>query len=797
MNDISAKFTEHVKNSLTRAYTFALEQKQIKLEAIFLLWSMSTERGSVACDILQKHGLDAEIIKSECLKGKKRKESGELIEFSPNLRTLIEHAAVVANKNGHSFIGTEHILAGILNLEDKKIKAVFESAQIEKKKIEESLKTIFQADGALSEPRKFNDLPPGLENANDENEEDDLEDSALTYFTRELTNAEIAETLDHVALREKEIDRLMTILARRQKNNPLLIGEPGVGKSALIEGLAKRIAENSTHSSLSEMKIYEVDLASMIAGTMYRGEFEERIKQLIDEATANPNIILFIDEIHNLMGAGSNSGSLDAANILKPALARGAIRCIGATTPAEYKKFMETDGALTRRFQTLRLHEPDKAQTKKMLLKTKESFELHHGVSFSDQIISELVDFADEYIPHRHFPDKAIDLLDETAARVRLDRGPKKSTSSERNALEKELVNIDQEKQRAVKEEKFKDASRLKRKEARLKKKLASLSEDKPQKFIRATSEDVKKVLTEVYQIRLATRSPRSFIKELNSKIAGQEKAMQEIAEAMLHMQLRLKRRNSPLASMLFVGPSGVGKTATAELLAEIQHGHRNHLLKIDMSDFTSPHMISKLIGAPAGYVGYREQAILTDFVRQHPQAIIIFDEIDKAHPQVRQLLLQILDGAKISDNSGSMADFRESIIILTANGDLDQQSKIGFDEEEYEHKANIKQFLTPSLINRLDKIVHFNSLNEKSFIKLVDCRLQEMSSTCANIGINLQITPAAKKQVAASLVQQKNARDALRQIELMLSKNIIELAMNKNRKQIKIVKGKDKVEIK
>jgi ATP-dependent Clp protease ATP-binding subunit ClpC len=798
MNDISAKFTEHVKNSLTRAYTFALEQKQVKLEAVFLLWSIATERGSIACDLLQKAGLDAEIIKEECIGGKRKKESGELIEFSPMLRSIIEHAALVASKHGHSFIGTEHLLAGILHLEDPKIKKVFENAQLEKKDLEESLKTVLQADSHFSDAKKSLDLPPQATSENtSESEEDSTEDSALNYFTRELTSEEIAQDLDNVAFREAEIDRLMIILARRQKNNPLLIGEPGVGKSALIEGLAKKISEGKAHPSLAKMKIYEVDLASMIAGTMYRGEFEERIKQLIDEATNNPNVVLFIDEIHNLMGAGSNSGSLDAANILKPALARGTIRCIGATTPSEFKKFMENDGALTRRFQLLRLDEPDKEQTKKMLKATKDSFEQHHGVYFSNEVIDALVDFAAEYIPNRHFPDKAVDILDETSARVKLDRGQEKSQNKKKVDIEKELEAIEKHKKQAVNEERFKDASRLKRKEAQLKKKLAELSETSQEELIPVEISDVEKVLAQVYQVRLATRTPRSFFKELNTRIAGQENAMKQIAEALLHMQLRLKRRNTPLASLLFVGPSGVGKTMTAEYIAELQHGHRNHLLRLDMSEFTAPHMVSKLIGAPAGYIGYKESSLLTDFVKQHPQAIIVFDEIDKAHPQVRQLLLQILEGAKLSDSSGSMADFRETIIIMTANGDIESDSAIGFGRETEAKKANIKHFLTPSIISRIDKVIHFEGLNERSLKSLVEARLSEMIKTCANIGIKLEVTSAAKKQVSDSISDAKNARDALRKIEDILSKNIINLALNKNKQHIKVVKGKERVQIK
>lgn len=795
MNDISAKFTEHVKSSLTRAYTFALEQKQSKLEAIFLLWSISTERGSVACDILQKAGLDADLIKDQCLKGKKKKESGELIEFSPKLRTLIESSAIIANKYNHSFIGTEHILSALLKLDDKKIKEVFKIAEIEVKGIEESLELVLKADSALNNPKKFADLPPGVPGA--DNADDETDESALSYFARELTNQDIAENLDHVALRDAEIDRLMTILARRQKNNPLLLGNPGVGKSALVEGLAKRIVEGNVHPALKNIKIYEIDLAGMIAGTMYRGEFEERIKQIIEESSLDDNIVLFIDEIHNLMGAGSNSGSLDAANILKPALARGSIRCIGATTPSEYKKHMENDGALTRRFQILRLDEPDKEQTKQMLKETKSSFEIHHGVAFSNKVIDALVDFAHDHIPNRHFPDKAVDLLDETAARVRLDRGKHINVQGEKKKLETEILNLEEEKKLAVKEERFKDASRLKRKEARLRKKLNGLKSEESLEKVEVTIDDIKKVLVQVYQVRLATRNPRSFLKELNKKIAGQEKAMSQIAESLMHMQLRLKRQNTPLASLLFVGPSGVGKTMTAETVAELQHGHKNHLLKIDMSEFSAPHMVSKLIGAPAGYVGYKEQSLLIDFVRQHPQAIIVFDEIDKAHPQVRQVLLQILDGAKVSDSSGSVADFRETIIILTANGDLDGGDKIGFDQGSEQSRANIKTFLTPSIINRLDKVIHFDHLNNQSIQSLVECRLNEMSLTCKNIGIKLEITPSAKKQVSESLFTKKNARDALRALEDSISHKIINLAMEKDRNSIKIIKGKKQVEIK
>ncbi|PIZ52984.1 ATP-dependent Clp protease ATP-binding subunit ClpC, partial [Candidatus Uhrbacteria bacterium CG_4_10_14_0_2_um_filter_41_7] len=555
---------------------------------------------------------------------------------------------------------------------------------------------------------------------------------------------------------------------------------PGVGKTAIIEGLARKISEGDVPNILSGKKIHRLDLASLIAGTMYRGEFENRLRQLVDEVAEREDVILFIDEVHTIMGAGSASGSLDVANILKPALARGEIRCIGATTSAEYKKFIETDGALERRFEPIRVSEPSEEKTKEILQGILKFYEEFHNVTYTETAIEASIKYAGRYLTHKNFPDKAIDLLDEAGASVNVKRKDDQKTPDS-TVLTERLKQITAEKNEAVMAENFAKAVELKDEETKILLAIDKIILAPPQKPLTVSDEDIIEVVAEITGIPLQKISQKeykqldNFEKELKKSVFGQVETVARVAQAIRRARLDIQPTNQPLSSFLFVGPSGVGKTELAKAIAKNLFHDQKAFLRLDMSEYSDKFTASKLIGAPAGYVGYRESSLLTDHVKEHPHSVVLFDEIEKAHPDIHNLLLQILDNGMITDATGRKVNFRNAVIIMTSNvGSMRfEQSGLGFSEKENTElllNADLRKLLETSFskefLNRINHTCVFRPLDNKILKAILKKELKALSVRLQNKSANLKWTPEIEKYLLKKITPKFGARDVKRIVE-------------------------------
>lgn len=791
MNDIIGKFTNHLKSVLTRALTLVIEQNGQSIEPEHLLWALSTQNGSVAEEILTKAGITSKKLNELTKQNKGTNTNNNKNSSVPNLsdesKTAIEKAVTAASTYEHRYVGTEHLLSGLLKSDQKTINDFFKNIDADLNIMNQDLETIFSTTASFPNLNTKTNLKDssGLVIANDKNSQNNIEDQsntpALDYFTEELTHPDAAAEVDQVIGRELEITRLMQILSRRSKNNPILVGEPGVGKTAIVEGLAKHIVEGNVPDILSGKRIFRLDIASLIAGTMYRGEFESRLKQLIEEIEDMPEAILFIDEVHIVMGAGASSGSLDAANMLKPALARGSIHCIGATTSSEYKKFIETDGALERRFQSIRVLEPTKEKTKKILLGIKKYYEEYHRVSYTDGSINSSIALAERYMTGKYFPDKAIDLLDEAGASANLSR-PCINKTENKNVLEKELSLIKEEKRIAVEKEQFKKATKLKSEEKKLLHRINSETTKTKEKIIDITDEDIMRVVAEITGIPITQIDKKGktqltkLAKELQKQVIGQNKTIDRVAKALIRARLGIAPTNRPLSSFLFVGPSGVGKTKLAKSISKILFHNNRAFLRLDMSEFSERFTMSKLIGAPAGYVGYRESSLLTDHVKQYPHSVILFDELEKAHSDIGNILLQILDEGRLTDATGREINFKNTIIIMTSNvgGELFEQSPLGFNKDDNSKntlreetiRSKIQERFSRELVNRIAHVCTFQPLTKKSLELIVKKQLIELQDRLQELEIKLLLQANTAQIIASKTTIKFGARDIARIIE-------------------------------
>lgn len=649
----------------------------------------------------------------------------------------------------------------------------------------------------------------------------------LDNFGTDLTAAASAGKLDPVVGREKEIQRVIEILCRRKKNNPILIGEPGVGKSAIVEGLAQLINKRHTSRILQNKRLVSLDMTAIVAGTKYRGQFEERIRSLIKEIENNPDIIIFIDEIHTLIGAGSTPGSMDAANILKPALARGTIQCIGATTLDEYRKSIEKDGALERRFQKVIVEPTTKEETLEILNNIKNRYEKHHNVSYTDEAISACVKLTDRYITDRYFPDKAIDALDEVGARIHLRNA---KTPPEITQKEQEIKAVSAKKIAAVKNQNFELAAGFRDKQVELEKELIMLQkhwEDidsaNPEIVSEADVADVVSLISGIPVQRIAESESKRLKQmgdELKSCVIAQDKAIEKIVKSIQRNRMGLKDPNHPIGAFMFLGPTGVGKTYLAKKLAEQMFGSSEALIRIDMSEYSESFNTSRLVGAPPGYVGYDEGGQLTERVRRHPYSIVLLDEIEKAHGNVFNMLLQVLDEGRLTDGNGRLVDFRNTVIIMTSNAGTRQLKEFGhgigfnaggnkgFDlndnDREYARsiiqKSLSKQF-SPEFLNRMDEIITFDQLNLEAIKKIIDIELRGLYKRISDMGYNISISDSAKEFVANKGYDvQFGARPLKRAIQSHIEDCVCELLLNNELKEgdtIKITKVKNKEELK
>lgn len=712
-------------------------------------------------------------------------------DFTPRAKRIIEISFQIARGMLNSFVGTEHILIALLRESDSSAVKFLNALNFD----EESLLEDVGASLGKAESQFRNNSP--------KNKKGKSSTPTLDEFGKDLTELAGQGKIDPVIGRDKEIERVIQILSRRTKNNPCLIGEPGVGKTAIAEGLALKIVKDEVPELLAGKKIVSLDLTSMVAGTKYRGDFEERIKKAMDEVRNAGNVILFIDEVHTIMGAGAAEGAVDAANILKPSLARGEIQVIGATTIDEYRKNIEKDAALERRFQSVLVGEPTEEEAVEILKGLRDRYEAHHKVKITDEAIENAVKMSARYIADRYLPDKAIDLIDEAASRVRLKAFTAPPNLKE---MELEIKRLKDEKASAVRSQDYENAAKIRDKENELQ----TLLDEEKEKWKNSSSHDVKQVEVEdianivsqwsgipVTQLT-KEESERLLNMEqiLHERIVGQDKAVSSVARAIRRGRVGLKNPNRPLGSFIFLGPTGVGKTELCKTLAETMFGNEDAIVKLDMSEYMEKHTVSKLIGSPPGYVGFDEGGQLTEKIRRKPYSVVLFDEIEKAHPDVFNMLLQILEDGVLTDSQGRKVSFKNSIIIMTSNVGaskiVDKKASLGFGENAENNDieslvmGDLKKTFKPEFLNRIDEIIVFNQLEQKDIEEIAKRMLSSLSKRVADLEIELDFTPEAVTAIAeAGFDKVYGARPLRRAIQQKIEDPLSELMLEN-----KIAKG-------
>lgn len=810
--DLLDRFTVHLKDALQNALAFAVGSGRDRVEPGDLLVGLLSGRGSIASEIFTKANIREEDAKRQFRGTPTPHEPGLPIapDLSPAVKRILEKAVLLAHVHEQKYVGTEHLLYALLESEVPDVHEFLSESGMHLTFAKEQLLGVLRSTSRFPElgdavgehgPSDANPSAPtsslgqssaplGAPDMRAARPSREKKPRALEIFARELTSPALVATLDPVIGREQETDRLIEVLCRRTKNNPILLGEPGTGKTAVVEGLAQRLAGGEVPDALHGKRLFAVDLALMVAGTMYRGEFEARIKQLVEEAKEDQNVILFIDEIHNLVGAGSSSGSLDAANILKPALARGEIRCIGATTWNEFKKHIEPDAALERRYQPVEIHEPEPELVLRMLQGVKSKYEDHHAVQYDDAAVESAVRLAHRYLTDRFFPDKAIDVLDEAAASVNARRMSGEDMERIR-ALDVAMNAIADEKERAVQEQQLERASKAQSDLDRLAKERATLVEalkkKKEAKRLSVRVEDIARTVSRLSRVSLSDilRSERDQLVALEERLArvvlGQTEAVRAVAETVKRSRLGLSDPKRPRASFLFVGPSGTGKTELAKALAKELFGREEALVKLDMSEFAEGHSVSKLLGSPAGYVGYREGNRLADTIRKHPHSVLLFDEFEKAHHDVQHLLLQALEDGKITDANGRSIPFRHAYVVLTSNVGAEYLSRtaLGFGDAQangFESlvKEQLKERFRPELLNRIDRIAVFRPLETDSMREIVR---RELDETLKRLAEAQEVALSAGDDVLDWLLKRERAtEDGARAARHLVEREIVSL---------------------
>ena len=770
---IQNKFTVTAGNVLKGASREAGELGHTYIGTEHLLLAMTKDQESVGGGILSAGGIEYEPTRNLIreISGTGEKTNPDSSEMTPLLRRVIEVSSGMALKYGHTLIGTEDLLLALLTERESVAVKLLVAQNISINELQNDIISFFgdvtsDADVTVRKPK--NSV------------------SAIGRFGRDLTAYASMGLLDPIVGREAETERVIQILSRRTKNNPCLIGEPGVGKTAVVEGLAERIAAGSVPENLAEKTVIALDIGSMIAGAKYRGEFEDRLKNVMDEVMKNRNIILFIDEIHTIVGAGAAEGAVDAANILKPALARGELQVIGATTTAEFRRHIEKDAALERRFQSVTVAEPSVRETLAILRGLRAKYENHHRIVIPDEALEAAVRYSVRYIPERFLPDKAIDLVDEAASKKRIENFAFSPRMAEH---ETEIHELSEKKESAIRNRKFDLAmqyrDRILEAEQRLREEREAFRREKEKEQISINADDIAEVVTAWTKIpvkRLADSAGERLLRLeelLHERIVGQEKAVSAVARAIRRGRVGLGDPVRPICSLLFMGPTGVGKTELAASVAEIVFGSEKSLIRLDMSEYMEKHSVSKLIGSPPGYVGYDEGGGLTEKVRRCPYAVVLFDEIEKAHPEIFGLLLQILDNGTLTDSSGHTANFKNTIIILTTNigsGDGEHAGVLGFSspaganresvhEREQRMKA-LREYFRPELINRIDEIIVFEELSHESILSISKKMLSEVAERIRALGVTADFDESVAQMLAACEdVKQYGARPLRREI--------------------------------
>jgi len=778
----------------------------------------------VAVSVLQKMGLDLETVRSAVEKqvgtGTETKTPGS-IPYTPRVKKVLALAGKEAKTLNHSYVGTEHILLGLLREGEGVAARVLRSLDVDIERTRQEI--LRELDPQFSgETGGEEAAAPSPRGGGGPEDKKDVKTPALKAFGRDLTELAHKGELDPVVGRRTEIRRVIQILCRRTKNNPVLIGEAGVGKTAIVEGLAQEIASGAVPEILTDKKVITLDLALMVAGTKYRGQFEERIKAVMDEIKRSKNVILFIDELHTIVGAGAAEGAMDASNIFKPALSRGEMQCIGATTLNEYRKYIEKDSALDRRFQSVKVEAPSVADTILILKGIRGKYEDHHRAVFTDKAVEAAAKLSDRYITGRFLPDKAIDVMDEAGSRARiaaLSRPP------DIEALNKEIESVCAQKEAAISQQHFEEAAKFRDKEKQLRARLEQITEEwkKQREEKRVTIDDdlMLQVVADWTGIPLSRMEKKESEKlllleaELQKVIIGQDAATVAISRALRRSRADLKDPRRPIGSFLFVGPTGVGKTELAKQLAALMFASQDSIIQFDMSEYMEKFSVSRLVGSPPGYVGYEEGGQLTEQVRRRPYAVILFDEVEKAHPDVIQLLLQILEDGRLTDSLGRTVDFRNTIIIMTSNvgaQQLTRQTTMGFAAGGKDEFRNIetmrekvleeaKKVFKPEFINRISDIVFFRPLTKEDLLKIVDLEVAKVAKRIAEKKITLEFTPEAKLLLIEKGYDEKyGARPLRRAVEHYLEDPLAEAVLRgtlKDGEPILVVRDGEKLDFK
>ncbi len=755
--DLFERFTERARQVVVLAQDEARALKHNYIGTEHILLGLLREEEGLAARVLESLDITVEEVRAQVARivGQGDEVTTGQIPFTPRAKKVLELALREALSLGHNYIGTEHILLGLVRENEGVAARILLDFDADAEKIRNEIIRMLSGPGR----RQAGAGGPAGEKSKSS--------KLLDQFGRNLTKQAQEGKLDPVVGRQTEIERVMQILSRRTKNNPVLIGEPGVGKTSVVEGLAARIASNQVPELLKGKQIYTLDLAALVAGSKYRGEFEERLKKVMKEIMQRGDIVLFIDELHNLVGAGAAEGAIDAASILKPALARGELQTIGATTLDEYRKYLERDAALERRFQQVRVEEPSVDDSVQILRGLRDRYEAHHRVKITDEALGAAAELSDRYIQDRHLPDKAIDLIDEAASRLRIKS---MSAPPRYRELEDEIERVRKEKEAAIENQEFEKAASLRDKERKLTQKKRSLEEqwrssgnqeEQPQVGEDEIA-DIVSMWTGIPVFKLTEAETAKLIRmeeELHKRVVGQEEAIVAVSKSIRRARAGIKDPKRPTGSFIFLGPSGVGKTELARTLAEFLFGDEDALIQVDMSEYMEKHSVSRLVGSPPGYIGYDEGGQLTEAVRRRPYAVLLLDEVEKAHPDVFNILLQILEEGKLTDAQGRRVDFRNTLVIMTSNLGAAQISKntgfgftvgdesgLSYDEMKSRVMGELKKVFRPELLNRIDEIIVFHKLSKEEITTIVDLQLKRLREQMATHEVSIELTDDAKE---------------------------------------------------
>ena len=828
------KFTNRANKAIEIANDIALELGHSYIGTEHILYGLAKEGNGIASKVLENQNVTADDIlnKIEELIGSDEPIEN-IVDFTPRTKRVVESAFIEARKLGYNFIGTEHLLIGILREGDCVAAKILLDLNVNIPKLyNEIVKVINEGEDYNSSDNSSNNSNGGKRRVSYN------QTPTLNQFGQDLTKKAEEGKLDPVIGRKQEIERVIEILSRRTKNNPCLIGEPGVGKTAAVEGLAQKIASGDVPEILKDKRVVTLDISGMVAGSKYRGDFEERIKKALNEVKKAGDVILFIDEIHTIVGAGGAEGAIDAANILKPLLARGEIQLVGTTTLNEYRKFIEKDAALERRFSPVTVNEPSEKDTIQILKGIRDKYEAHHNVKITDEAIEAAVKLSIRYVNDRFLPDKAIDLIDEASSKARLRTYTEPDSLKE---LQEEIEKTKNEKEEAVLNQKFEKAAELRDTEKALRDKFekeqSKWKNKNTKSIITITEENIAEVIANWTGIPAKkitedeNEKLKKLEKELHKRVIGQNEAVEAVSKAIRRGRVGLKDPNRPIGSFLFLGPTGVGKTELSKALAEVLFGDENAMIRLDMSEFMEPHSVSKLIGAPPGYVGFDDGGQLTEKIRRKPYSVVLFDEIEKAHPDVMNMLLQILEDGRLTDSQGRTVNFKNTVIIMTSNlgarlitdrkqlgfsnqgmvnekvkeeinkisdkakssKDLkensaqDEKSKKEYEEIKKEVMAELKKELRPEFINRIDEIIVFHKLNDNDINQIIDIMLKEVVNRLKEQKYDVKFEPDVKEMIAKEGIDKNfGARPLRRTIQNLVEDKLAEEILDG-----KLVKGK------